>query len=314
MPVSERKLRANRLNAQQSTGPKSKAGKDRSSKNASTHLLFSPDLLLPSEDETLFLSLRNSLLHTLSPQNLLELSIVDELVAAKWKLLRLQSAESAVHVHLDSTIKARRPKKPDQDYPDPIPAYVTTAWALLDKDHRALDRLARHEQRLQRTVNRCLKQLFSLRKSLGDAPPPSCPYLLDPDNHLNPFTRAPESPSHEPLADDDNDDDGDGDDESTVDNTDTEDLTPNHAPPPPPRTPDITQIVEIEPTDPAPSLQNPHSPESKPTEPTAESCSPLVDPRLSLSSSPLSPCHPLTLSPCHPQTQTHSPPSHQSMD
>src|SRR5258705_440551 len=58
MPVSDRKLRANRANAQKSTGPKTNEGKQRSSQNASTHALFSRELLLSHEDQLIFHTLR----------------------------------------------------------------------------------------------------------------------------------------------------------------------------------------------------------------------------------------------------------------
>src|ERR1043166_8252781 len=95
--VSERKRTANRKNAQKSTGPKSKEGKDRSSQNARTHGLFCHALLLPHDDKTIFHTMRDSYLLALKPQNLPELQLVDQIFSSIWRLRRVQEAESALH-------------------------------------------------------------------------------------------------------------------------------------------------------------------------------------------------------------------------
>src|SRR4051812_48200156 len=84
--ISDRKLNANRINAQKSTGPRTEKGKTNSSQNATSHALFCKDLVLPHEDKTLFHVIRHSFLHSLNPQNLLELSLVDQIVSATWRL------------------------------------------------------------------------------------------------------------------------------------------------------------------------------------------------------------------------------------
>src|SRR3954447_3623576 len=95
--VSASKVRANRLNATKSTGPRSADGKTRSARNATSHGLYCAALVLPGESQELFYDLRQSYISTLKPQNLVELLIVDRLVAAAWKLRRLQEAEAIMH-------------------------------------------------------------------------------------------------------------------------------------------------------------------------------------------------------------------------
>jgi hypothetical protein len=87
--VSAKKLRANRRNARRSTGPRTSAGKQRASRNATTHGLFCQDLVLKGESHELFRGIRQGYIASLKPQNLVELLIVDRLVAATWKLRRL---------------------------------------------------------------------------------------------------------------------------------------------------------------------------------------------------------------------------------
>src|SRR4051812_15689636 len=78
------KRRANRLNASKSTGPRTSEGKARSSRNATSHGLYCAALVLPGESHELFYDLRQSYIAALKPQNLVELLIVDRLVAAAW--------------------------------------------------------------------------------------------------------------------------------------------------------------------------------------------------------------------------------------
>src|SRR5439155_23138035 len=94
MPVSDRKLAANRANAQQSTGPRSAAGKRVSSRNACSHGLFCQHLVMFGESEQLFAAIRHDFILELAPQNTVELMLVDRIVSATWKLRRLQEAEA----------------------------------------------------------------------------------------------------------------------------------------------------------------------------------------------------------------------------
>ena len=91
--VSARKLRANRLNARKSTGPRSAGGKMRSSRNALRHGLFSARVVLDGESMAVFTLLREGIIRWLRPQDVLELSLVEQIVSAHWRLRRCQEAE-----------------------------------------------------------------------------------------------------------------------------------------------------------------------------------------------------------------------------
>jgi len=184
--VSEKKLQANRQNAQKSTGPKTKEGKERSSQNATTHGLFCSSLLLPHDPPLLFHALRDSYLLSLKPQNLPELQLVDQIVAAVWRLRRVQDAESFLHHDSRATFVQTRhiTNSPDSQ---PVSALATAHAYSDDQIEAKLNRLARHEQRHQRTIHRCYQELRLLRKdSLEELPP--CPYYDHPNQvfHLNP--------------------------------------------------------------------------------------------------------------------------------
>src|SRR5205809_2741732 len=178
--VSSQKRRANRLNAKKSTGPRTVAGKARSARNATSHGLYCAALVLPGESHELFHNLRQSYISTLKPQNLVELLIVDRLVAAAWKLRRLQEAEALMHDGCMDDLLAQRAEVAENlldelGSGDPraaevaaeveqmrLPAAAVLAMKLQSPD-LAFERLQRYEQRLDYTISRCLRELRKLR-------------------------------------------------------------------------------------------------------------------------------------------------------
>jgi len=105
MGVSERQLTANRENAKNSTGPKTKNGQAVASLNASRHGLFSSRILLEDEDPTEFQELLANLETTLRPVGAVELGLVERIAVTVWRQRRLVRAETAT-LHL-----ARQPQK-----------------------------------------------------------------------------------------------------------------------------------------------------------------------------------------------------------
>ena len=67
--ASEAQLRANRINAQRSTGPRTAAGKDRTRYNALKHGLTSLHIVLPTEENFTYVELRGELFKQYNPQN-----------------------------------------------------------------------------------------------------------------------------------------------------------------------------------------------------------------------------------------------------
>src|SRR3954452_9035732 len=207
---SARRLRANRNNARQSTGPRTAAGKHRSSQNATSHGVFCRDLVLPGESHEEFRAYRDAFLLRLSPQDVLELLIVDRIVGASWKLRRLQAAEPYIHgveaEEMREAEEALRQRAKDEliereralggdplaaaqmlndDLPthERYPAAATLAISLMRGDG-GFERLTRIEQRLARAIPRDLGELRKLRKvedesaSLSPSLRP-CPFLAE---------------------------------------------------------------------------------------------------------------------------------------
>ncbi len=95
MTISAKQLKANKDNAQKSTGPRSEQGKELASINGMKHGLFSQKLCLEDESYDEFDRLINDLHLTLKPVGTLENSLVERIALAMWRQKRLAVAEAA---------------------------------------------------------------------------------------------------------------------------------------------------------------------------------------------------------------------------
>ena len=93
---ADRRLEANRRNARHSTGPRSEAGKARSSRNALKHGLSSQDVVIFGEDPDAFDELREDLFLDLEPVGALEEQLVETIAACIWRLRRIPEIEAGV--------------------------------------------------------------------------------------------------------------------------------------------------------------------------------------------------------------------------
>jgi hypothetical protein len=96
--VTPAQAAANRNNAKDSTGPRTRPGKDRASRNAITHAIFAPGMLLPGESKAELDQLRNDMMASYAPVGVRESSRVDKLVWNEWcrrRFCRAQTGEIA---------------------------------------------------------------------------------------------------------------------------------------------------------------------------------------------------------------------------
>ena len=92
--VSERKLEANRRNAQLSTGPRTEPGKKHSRRNALKHGIFASILLIEVEDAPAFKKLLDSLRQNFNPHDEVEEMLVERLAVLLWRQRRGLSWEA----------------------------------------------------------------------------------------------------------------------------------------------------------------------------------------------------------------------------
>jgi hypothetical protein len=185
-PSSNWKRQANRRNAEKSTGPRTPDGKQASSRNATTHGLFCHALVLDGEDPALLHHLRQEHIRSLKPQDLLELSLVDRIVAHTWKLRRLQESEQRLHARQERSLRLYHRNIAEslgftlEDQDSRVPASATLAGGFLNADN-AFERLSLLAQRLENAIQRCLGQLRKLRADHEKlAKLPDSPFLNEP--------------------------------------------------------------------------------------------------------------------------------------
>jgi hypothetical protein len=140
---------ANRAN--RSTGPRTAAGKQRSSMNALTHGLTSRSPVLATEDPAAYQRHCRQFLDEYQPATPTETQLTQELVDTAWRLNRIPSLEAAL---LD---RAANPP---------------TDQAAIDFDivdaHRALATLGLHYQRLSRQFQKAVDKLREIQSERAE--------------------------------------------------------------------------------------------------------------------------------------------------
>jgi hypothetical protein len=142
----------NRANAQHSTGPKTEAGKHKSSLNALRHGLTGQIVVMPSEDLQAYQLHLKSFTDEYHPEGATEANLVQALADASWRLNRVAALETNVLI-LGITQEC-----------DPIAGALAIASAL-ESQSKALANLSMHSQRLSRQFERTVVQLRDLQKT-----------------------------------------------------------------------------------------------------------------------------------------------------
>ena len=90
-------ITANRANAEKSTGPKTEAGKTKSSLNAVKTGLTGRTVLLPSEDAAAYQAHLDRMFSQLAPGTDQERSLAQTIADTEWRLLRIPSLEFGIY-------------------------------------------------------------------------------------------------------------------------------------------------------------------------------------------------------------------------
>jgi hypothetical protein len=147
----------NRANSEHSTGPRTAAGKQRSSLNALRHGLTGHVVVLPTEDQTAYQRHLLRFVDQFRPKGALEEQLVQSLGDTTWRLNRVPATEAtfltlAAEDHLDS-IHTNEPR---------AAGALALAPAFQHQSH-ALANISIYEQRLARLFDRTLKQLRDIQ-------------------------------------------------------------------------------------------------------------------------------------------------------
>ena len=145
----------NRANAAKSTGPRTDAGKQRSSLNALRHGLTGQTIVLPTEDQSAYQRHSQSFLDECQPKGAIETQLVQSLLDTSWQLNRAAAVESNLF-SLGITGDRIRVNHPQ--------AEAALAMALAYREHnRAFANISIYRQRLARQFERTLAQLRQIQ-------------------------------------------------------------------------------------------------------------------------------------------------------
>jgi hypothetical protein len=195
--ASDRQKAANRANAAKSTGPRTEAGKARSSQNAIRHGFYSDVIAIGDVEAQEFDAFRDVFIRSINPRDALELTQAERIAALQYRIGRLQRAEScllqeepvrlfkSLRVRVKRVVVTREDEKDwdprdrtftevqEQDIeftnglytkPDDIePCYALMRVVGDDAQSAALERLSRLEQRLDTQLQRAWKQMRDLQ-------------------------------------------------------------------------------------------------------------------------------------------------------
>ncbi len=149
----------NQANAQHSTGPKTEAGKRKSSLNALRHGLTGQTIVLPSDDLNAYQHHIQSFVAEYRPKGATESQLVQSLADTAWRQNRVVALET-------NLLTLGIVRDPDQftDAPDQVQQALAMA-ASLDSQTRALANLSLHGQRLARQFEKTLTLLQQLQST-----------------------------------------------------------------------------------------------------------------------------------------------------
>ena len=160
MPSSIRRINASRSNGARSAGPTTPEGKQRSALNSVTHGLDARTLILPGESGEAYDQLLAAHIETFQPFGRVELDLVMEMVAARWRQRRAWVLETAT---LNRQMDREAEIRDEEEEPLDHATCLAIAHRSLCDDSRALDRAQRTEARMARMFERSHALLLKLQ-------------------------------------------------------------------------------------------------------------------------------------------------------
>lgn len=143
---ADHRAAVNRANTQNSTGPRTESGKQRSKLNALRHGLTAASPVLPSEDPAAYENHRRQFFQEYQPATPTETQLVQELIDTSWRLNRIPRLEA------DLLARAMNPSTEE----------AAIRFDIVDA-HRLIANLSFQGHRLSRQFQKALDQLRDLQ-------------------------------------------------------------------------------------------------------------------------------------------------------
>ncbi len=164
--ISDKQLEANRSNALLSTGPRTDAGRKRSSMNALRHGITGQVTTMTDEDRAAHDKLSQALIQSLAPEGAMEVQLAQRIATDSWRLNRISAIED--NLFALGLLEHGGILDPTNTQ---IDAALTTA-RVFTMQSKQLQLLTLYEQRINRSIQKNLALLQSLqatRKAEHDA-------------------------------------------------------------------------------------------------------------------------------------------------
>ncbi len=168
---SQRRINSSRANGAHSQGPATPEGLARSRDARLSHGLKSKRVLLSWESEDEFREFREACILELRPDTEIEHNLVEQYIAACWRLNRIWAMETAV-LDVEAGRRESEIAREFQSCDDDVRAGL--AFRALCDESRSFAIFERYQVHFTRVADRCLKALAQYRKD-RPSPAPSTP-------------------------------------------------------------------------------------------------------------------------------------------
>jgi hypothetical protein len=165
------------------TGPRTSAGKERSSLNAIKHGLTSRRVVLPQENQAEYDALLKELLDDSNPAGTLEFELVNDIAAAIWRLRRVRGRECDL---AEVALGLKTSKQAREEF-----ALMMRYTGSIERElHRAIIRLNQVQELRHKREERRRKDLESKAHRPSAVPPRALAVAQCPSPH--PLTAQPD--------------------------------------------------------------------------------------------------------------------------
>jgi hypothetical protein len=199
--ASEAQIEANRANARLSTGPKTRAGKEKSRQNALRHGLRAQQVVALDERGADFAAYHDELVAALEPQDAFEAALVRRLALLSWRLDRVARIEAA-KLNVESAWNLGHGRAADNVWPEAMPTLAGYESALDRAFRRSLAMLEQRQARRRPARRASLSALATADEAAVPALPAPDPaargerpaaHLFPPNEANSPAADGPES-------------------------------------------------------------------------------------------------------------------------
>jgi hypothetical protein len=168
---TEKQIKANRLNAQKSTGPTTAEGKAVVAQNAVKHGLFARENVIKCEKKADFDQFRGELFAGLAPVGGVEAMMAERIVSLSWRLKRAERMNSEVidvkiaRIEAGSWDRSER-REAGLLNSETGKSELALGWAIMRdfSDAQVLERLLIYEKRIESSLYKAMNELLKLQR------------------------------------------------------------------------------------------------------------------------------------------------------